>query len=55
MERLSFTQVLKFKDMDSICHLMMTKANSTHIKPPRIWQFFLFSNTLLKKYTLFLI
>lgn len=45
---LSFTQVLKLKDMDSCCHHVMTKANLTHIKPPSIWQFFLFSHTLLK-------
>lgn len=48
MERLSFTQVPKLKDMDSSCHLVMTKANLTHVKPPKIWQFSLFSNILLK-------
>lgn len=48
MERLSFTQVPKLKDKDSNCHLVMSKANLTHLKQPSILQFFLFSNTLLK-------
>lgn len=47
-KRLSLTQILKLKYMDSNGHLVKNKANLTHLKTPTIWQFFLLSNTLLK-------
>lgn len=47
-KRLSLTQVLKLKDMDSNVHLVKNKANLTHRRPPNIWQVFLFLNCLLK-------
>lgn len=57
MERLSFTQVLKVKDMDSSCHLVMTKANLTHIKPQKDLAVFPVLKYSVKKkmYTLFLV